>query len=258
MDERNQTLQMTFLFQPADLRANRNGRLTPRQQARLHHAGVSMRMAMAVFVIVMLGTAAIAILASWRSGAFAGASSQANFTTYAILAAVVFAVIVIGFLASRKAMVSTSSRQFFIATGTAAVGRVRPESANYELKIGATKLRLLTQEQLQAFQPGVEYRVFYLPGPAPTILSAEVVGSEAELDAAAREEGETPPEQDQVVRMQQRARPILYVLPVLVLGIPLVGIFATGLSEPLRSAMWALLLLLAIGFVFWALRRVAN
>jgi len=254
MNELNQRLQDVFLFQSADLRANRGGRITPRQQARLRAAGSNMRLAMGVFVFVMLGTLGFFVLASRQSGASEGGSTP----TLLIVAAAIGVVILIGVLTSRGSMAATRSKRIGVAKGMAEVGRVRPDAAHFEIKIGATRLRLLTQEQLSAFQPGVEYRLFYLPGPAPTILSGEVVGSEAEAEAGAGEEAATPVEQDSVVRLQRRARPILFVLAGLTLGIPLLALATASLTGSLRWLVWVGMFAVAAGFVVWALRRLSG
>jgi hypothetical protein len=254
MDKENQVLQQTFLFHLADLRANQGGRLSPRQQARLRAASANMRLAMSVFIVVMLGTVALVGLLSTQSGAGFSLPTQESLPGLAAVGAVVVVVIVIGWLTSRKHMSAVRSKQIGVAKGEMQVGKVRPEEARFEVKIGATKLRLLTREQLQAFQPGVEYRVYYLPGPAPTILSAEVVGSEWPEEAETMEESSAA---DVVVQMQRRARLILVVLGGLALGIPAV-VFATSTSEGgIRSEMWAALLVVAVGFVIWAVGRLS-
>ena len=135
---------------------------------------------------------------------------------------------------------------------------MRADQANIQLKIGTTGLRLVTLEQLKAFQPGIEYRVFYLAGSVPTIPSAEVVGSEGGLEEIGSSVPDVPVEKDVVVQMQSHARPILYVLAVLVLGIPLLGFAIGGLPAMLRGIVWGGILCVAVGFVFWALRRVSS
>jgi len=255
MNEMNQLLQQTFLFQLADLRANQGGRLSPRQQARLRAASANMRLAMSVFIVVMLGTLALIGWMSWQSDAAFGMRSQESLPGLIAVGAVVVVVIVIGWLTSRKHMSAVRSKQIGVAKGEMQVGKIRPEEARFEIKIGATKLRLLTQEQLQAFQPGVEYRVYYLPGPAPTILSAEVVGSEWPEEAETIEETGAP---DGVVQMQQRARLILIVLGVLVLGIPIVAFAASTSEGGMRGEVWVALLVVAVGFVVWAVGRLSD
>jgi len=122
--------------------------------------------------------------------------------------------------------------------------------------VGAGELaKVLTQEQLEAFQPGVEYRVYYLPGPAPTILSAEVVGSAWPEEAGEAEDTHAP---DVVVQMQQRARLIPVVLGVLALGIPIVAFAASALPASQRAVVWVALLAVAVGFVVWAVGRLSG
>jgi hypothetical protein len=255
LNELNQRLQDRFLFSAADLQANRGGQFSPRQKARQGAAGSSMRLALGVFIFVMIGTIAIIAFSTVRSSS--AASIGDALPSLLIGSAVVGVVILIGVFSSRRYMTAARVKQISAAKGVAQVGRVRADSASFEIKIGATKLRLVTQEQLDAFQPGVEYRVFYLAGPVPTILSAEVVGTEAESDAIAALEKEAPVEQDRVVQLQGRARPILYVLAALVLGIPLLAIATADLTGWMRWALWAGMFAVAIGFAAWALRRLS-
>jgi fatty acid desaturase len=255
MNERNQILRETFLFSASDLRANRAGQLSPRQQARQRAAGSSMRLAMAVFIFVMLATLGVLAFGAIRSGV--ASSLQDSLPTFLIVAAVVVLVILVGVLTSLRYMTAARVKQISIATGLAQVGTVREDASHFELKIGKTRLRLLTIEQLEAFQPGVAYRVHYLAGAVPFILSAEVEGSEAENDALAAVDISAPVEEDWVVRLQHRARPILYLLAILVVGIPLLGFAMADLSPGLQRAIWVVLLAVSIGFVFWAVRRIS-
>jgi hypothetical protein len=256
MNDLNQRLQSTFLFSGADLRANRSGRLSPRQQNRLRAAGGSQRLALAVFVVVMAGTLAVILFGALLSSSRSGLEPGTLVLPLAIIAAVIGGVILIGLLTSRRYMLGAQIKQMVMAQGPAAVGRVRSEAAQFEIRIGAAKIRLLTQEQLEAFQPAVEYRVFYLPGPAPMVLSAEVIGTEAEAEVDAQDE--PPVEQDAVIKMQRQARSILIVLAALVLGIPLLGFAASALPAGLRWAVWVALLAVAVGFAYWALRRLGK
>ncbi|MBI5653052.1 MAG: hypothetical protein HZC40_21780 [Chloroflexi bacterium] len=247
MDQRNQVLQNIFLFNGADARANRTGKLTPRQRARLGAARASLMLALAIFVVAMLGSVGVAVIMSNATGAGGGLDGLLVF------GAVAFVAILIGIFTSRSYFDAMSSKQFKIAQGIAAIGKINPDAARFELKIGATKIRLVTPEHLAAFEPGVEYRVAYTAGPTPTILSAEVVGTEADADVRAPADANAP---DPVLQRHARARPILFVLAALALGIPLVGVAASALPEFLRAIMWGALLIGAIAFVFWALARL--
>jgi len=215
-----------------------------------------MWLAMGIFVVVMLCTIGIVAFAALQSSTFGGPGNRDMLISMAGIAVGVGVVILIGFLTSWRYMRTTLSKQVSVAEGSAAFGKVRAEAAHFEIKIGATKLRLLTEEQQTAFQPGIEYRVFYLAGPAPTILSAEVMGTEAETYG--REAETAPIEQDVVLLRQRRAVPLLFALGGLVLCIPIVGIAASSLPDDIRFLIMAGLCAVAIGFVplvLWFLGR---
>jgi hypothetical protein len=250
MSDANQLLQAAFVFQPADLRANRSGQISQRQLARLRAGRTGMRLAMAVFVLVMLGTLGIIALSTMQIGGPAGSNDTTM--TVGILGAVVLVVIVIGWLSSRGYMAAARSRQISVAKGTASIVSQNAAQNSIKIKIGATTLRLLTLEQLSAFQPGAEYRVYYLAGPVPTILSAEVVGSEA---LAADEPAEPASDEAQQAEMQTFRRGYLLVvlIGVLALAIPAVAVLGSSLPPGLRSLLLLGLGILAIGFVPFAL-----
>ncbi|HET9224430.1 MAG TPA: hypothetical protein VFO07_18095 [Roseiflexaceae bacterium] len=256
MDDSNQLLRAAFVFQPADLRANRSGQISQRQAARLRAGSIGMRLGMAMFVVVMLGTLGIVALSTMQMGGPPGTNDTAM--TTGIFGAVVLVVIVIGWLSSRKYMAAAHSRQINVAKGPAAIVAQNPAQNDIKIKIGATTLRLLTMGQLSAFQPGAEYRVYYLAGPVPTILSAEVVGSEA---LAAAESGE-PALQDaaaQQAEMQtfRRGYALVVLIGILALAIPAVTVLGSGLPAGLRSMLLVALVILAIAIVpagLWLLR----
>jgi hypothetical protein len=256
MNPLNQHLREAFLFSSADLRANRTGLLSARQQARQRAAGASMGLGMLIFFLVMVGTLGVIAFGSLASGTSSSLTSPEMLTTLAIAGVVIGLVIVFGYFSSQKYMAAARAKTLQKAEGEAQIGKIREDAAHFEVKIGRTKIRLLTQEQLDTFQVGTAYRVFYLPGPVPTILSAEVIGTEAEADLM--DEPEAALEQDVVLQRHQAARPVVIVLAVLALGIPLVGFAAASLPSFLRSGVMLVLLVAAIGFVFWALRKMSS
>jgi hypothetical protein len=257
MNDLNRRLQETFLFSNTDVRANRSGHVTRRQQARLKAARSGQRLALAIFIVVMVGTLAILGFSALIYSSQAGGPPTEYLLQMVIIAAVVGSVILIGLLSSRRYLTDPTPRKMLMAEGPAQIGRVKPDEARFEIRIGAAKLRLAAEEHLLVFQPGTPYRVFYLPGPVAMILSAEVIGTEAEADADSGE-NQPLPEQDEVVQRQQHARPILYVLAVLALGIPLAGFAVSVLPGALRWLAMIALLLIAIAFVYWALRRLLK
>jgi hypothetical protein len=124
---------------------------------------------------------------------------------------------------------------------------------NIKIKIGATTLRVLTLEQLSAFQPGTEYRVYYLAGPVPTILSAEVVGSEALTDGLDEPALEADAAHQAQMQTFKRGYAIVIVIGVLALAIPAAILLAPSLPVGLRGIVWVALGVVAIGFVPFAL-----
>jgi hypothetical protein len=242
MHDANQPLRAAFVFQPADLRANRSGQISQRQAARLRASSIGMRLGMAVFALVMLGTVGIIALSTAQMGGAAGGSD--TLVTVGTIGAVALVVIVIGWLASRGHMATARSRQINVAKGPAAVVAQNASQNNIKIKIGATTLRLSTLEQLSAFQPGAEYRVYYLAGPVPTILSAEALGSEA-LSADSPEE----PEASAEMQTFKRGYMLVILVGILALAIPAVGLLASSS----RGIVWVVLGIVAIGFVPFAL-----
>jgi hypothetical protein len=253
MNPLNRTLRDTFHFSSRDLLANRAGVLSERQQARQGGNGVSLKVGIAFFVIVMLGSLGIIFLTSYISGANEGAARSDVMISMGILLGVFALIIVISLFSSRRHLAATKEKQIQKAEGEAAHGKIRADSANFEIKIGRTKIRLITQGQLEAFQVGERYRVYFLPGPMPVILSAEVIGTEAEADSSI--EPADSIEDDLIIQQHKRARPVVVVLAVLTLGFPLAMLAASALPESLRCVVWLALLGIGFGFVFWALKR---
>jgi hypothetical protein len=254
MNPKNQTLRDTFHFSSRDLLANGAGKLSERQKARQSAAGTSLKVGIAFFVVVMFGTLGIIAFFSSATGANAGASDFDNMVTTVVLVSVFSLVLIISLFASQKHLAATKEKQIQKAEGEMSHGKIRADSANFEIKIGRTKIRLITQEQLEAFQVGERYRLYFLPGPMPTILSAEVIGTEAEAEQYI--EPADSIEDDLVIQQQKKARPIVAVIAVLTFIFPLAMFAASVLPESLRCVVWLALLVIGFGFVTWALRRV--
>lgn len=253
MNPLNQTLRETFHFSSRDLLANRAGKLSERQKARQSAAGVSLKVGIAFFVVVMLGSLGIVFLFSSATGANEGASQFDTLVGAGAVIGVTLLILVVSLFSSRKHLAATKEKQIQKAEGEASRGKMREDSANFEIKIGRTKIRLLTLGQLEAFQVGESYRVHFLPGPIPVILSAEVIGTEAEAEQYI--EPADPIEDDLVVQQHKRARPVVVALAVLALGFPLAALAASYLPESLRCVVWFALFGVGFGFVFWAMKR---
>ncbi len=257
MNPLNQLLRKTFLFYSRDLLANRAGRLSERQQARQQAAGVSLRLGMTVFIIIMLGTLGVIAFASLQSGTSQSLTDPEMLTTLGIAGGVIGMIILLSYLFSgRNYIQAAKATQVKVAEGEAQRGKIKEDSAHFELKLGKTKIRLVMLEQLDAFEVGTAYRVYYLPGPIPTILSGEVIGTEDEANQFS--ESEVPLEKDKVLQGHSNARPVVIVLAVLTLGIPLALFAAASLSGILRLVVMVVLFGVSFGFVFWALRRTSS
>lgn len=257
MNPLNQRLRQTFLFYSRDLLANRASRLSERQQARQQAAGVSLRLGMTIFIVIMVGTLGVIAFASLQSGTSQSLTDPELLTTLGIAGGVIGLVILLSFLFSgRSYLKAARETKIKVAEGEAQPGKIKEDAAHFEIKLGKTKIRLLTLEQLEAFEMGTAYRVYYLPGPIPTILSGEVIGTEEEANRFL--EAEVSIEKDQILAAHRRTRPIGIVLAVLTIGIPLAVFAAVSLSGTLRFIVPLAVFGVSLGFVFWALRRASD
>ncbi|MCX8061898.1 MAG: hypothetical protein N3D16_04905 [Anaerolineales bacterium] len=252
MNPLNQALRKTFHFSSNDLLANRQGRLSQRQQARQQATRAGIKLGVASFILVLLGTIGLFVAFSLSSGTTRGFAEQDSLIALAILGAVIGLIIVVGYFSSRKYIAATTSKTIQIAEGEVQHGKMRPDSGHFEIKIGGHKIRLLTPYQLDAFQVGTAYRIHYLKGPVPTILSAEVIGSEAEASLYSEEEESI--EQDIILQRLKKGRKIVAVLALLALAVPLVFLLTATLPGLLKAVIWFFLLIVSVLFVFWALR----
>jgi hypothetical protein len=242
-------LRKVFRFEAADLAANRAGRLSPRQASLLHAGRMGMQLSLAVFVTVMLGSVGLVAFFNWRLHTTPG-----NWRGVGVAAAGALVVIVVGFVLSRRHVRAARSRQLSVARGPVEI--LSDASEDCRVRIGGTPLRLPGVAALQAFQPGGEYRVYYLAGPVAIVLSGEALaggtaarelGADAEANAAERVAAS---EQLVVVR---RGYLIVVLLGVLALGIPLAGVLVGELPARLRPIAWIGLLAVTGGFVWLAL-----
>ncbi|HUS16451.1 MAG TPA: hypothetical protein VM536_15750 [Chloroflexia bacterium] len=175
-------------------------------------------------------------------------------TTGAIVAAILV-VIVIGFALSRSYLAAFNAKPISMATGPAA--RTVNQANNWRVKIGPTRMRLGSPAQLEAFQPGVAYRVYYLSGPVANVLSAEVfTGEPGAVDAAGEAEDGTA--DDPTVQIARGARLVILLLGVLALEIPVAALWSGTLPVSARWLVISVLLLQALGFVWFALWRLRR
>jgi hypothetical protein len=165
-------LRDAFRFEAADLAANRAGRLSPRQTARLHAGQRGMQLSLAVFVAVMLGSVGLVAFFSGRLHTPGGSPSGIG-----VAAGVALAVALVAYLLSRRHLSAVRSPQLSVARGPVEI--VSDALDDCRVRIGGTELRLPDADALPAFHPGVEYRVYYLAGPVASVLSGEALSGGA-------------------------------------------------------------------------------
>jgi hypothetical protein len=238
----DRALREAFRFEPPDLVANRAGRLSPRQAALLRAGRIGMWLSLAVFSAVMLGTVGFVALLDRRLDTPGGPWSGVG-----MAAAIAVAVILVGAMLSRGYIRAARSQQVAAAQGVAEV--VADAPGDCRIRIGPTELSMPGVEHLAPFRPDAEYRVYYLAGPRPIVLSAENLARETHEGGADAETGEraTAGEPIAVVR---RGYVVVVLLGVLALGIPLAGIMVGDLPPRLRPLAWITLFAVAIGFVW--------
>jgi hypothetical protein len=250
-DDGDRALREAFAFDTSDLAANRAGRFSPRQQVRLRAGQVGMRLSLAVFAVVMLGSVGFVVFMNRRLETPGGAWSGVG-----VAAAVAAAVILIGFAVSRGHLRAAGSRQIAAAQGPAEV--VADSDEDCRIRIGPTVLRLPGPGQLEAFRAGTEYRVYYLAGPVPIVLSAERLWERRETqdDPEVVEDAQQAAERAMGAGAElsvfRRGYAIVVLLGLLALGIPLAGVMLSDLPALLRPVAWVGLFAVAIGFVWWS------
>lgn len=234
-----QRLRETFQFEAADLAANRSGRLSERQEARLRAASSGARLALALFAAFTLGSAA------WAGWPAPGAGPES--LGIALLAGA--SVLAAGTLASRGSLGALRGRTLSVAEGSA-----EPAGPD-RLRVGGATLRLASPEQCDAFDATVAYRVFYLAGPRALVLSAEALGA----DAPDAEAPAAPLAADPVLRTARRARWVLLALGALALQMPLAAAAAGALAPGARALAVVALFAEGVAFatfaVWWLGRR---
>lgn len=252
IEPRGRALREALGFQPGDLAANRRGELSPRQATLLRAGRGAMRWSYAVFALTLLGSAAFVVFLPGGPAPAAGRGPTGGLV--AVAAGVVLVVIAAGWALSRGAIRAAGERRPHVAHGRADVVLADPADAEGELRLGPAVLRLPAVPQLAAFEPGVEYRVYYLPAARPLVLSAEVVAAgppAATPEAPAAAETRETVTQLQIIR---RGRVVVGLIGLLALGIPALALLAGPAPAPWDRVLWWGLLALAVGFAVAAVR----
>lgn len=173
-------LQAALDFTPDDLVANRAGRLSPSQQARMTKAqgqGRVFTIIMAVVIVVIIVVIAATVLPSVLAPQASGSSAISPGIIIAVIV-VVAAIMALSLLRTRRGMtrltgpvlsvtgiVHTSARGFEDETvGGGAVFRV---------KVGNVSFPVMGPAQVDAFEYGKNYRAYYVKSTLPVIIAAE-------------------------------------------------------------------------------------
>jgi hypothetical protein len=237
----DRSLREAFRFEAADLGANRAGRLSPRQRAVIRGGRTGMELSLAVLAAVMLGTVGLVAFFNWRlemPGAPASGIGAA--------AGVALVVILIGYGLSRRHLSAVRRPQLREAEGPVEI--VSDAADNCRIRIGQTLLRLPSPSELQAFRPRAEYRLCYLVAPVAIVLSGEALATGARPDPVTDE----PATGIAPLTVVKRGYAIVVLLGILALGIPVAGALASDLPAHLQPFAWIGLLILASGFVWFA------
>lgn len=176
-------LNSAFDFTDDDLTANRAGRLSPAQQARMSklrgRAQVANLVFGAVFVVILVVIAVIVlpgVLAPQPTG-----SSAVPPGIIALVLVGVLGIVVLSVLRSRRKLqgvagaVLTTEGEAKTRSGLVDVGEGTASAAIYRLTVGKVTFPLSSAEQLAPFTEGRRYRVYYVKGTLPVVVSAEEV-----------------------------------------------------------------------------------
>ncbi len=232
----NHLLQKAYVFTQRDFAENCEGRLSERQVASLRAGRFGARIAAVLFIVVMLGTVALVVGSSIKS------TLDVSPLVMVSLVFVVTVSIAVSLFLSLKYVRPLHSRAVKTAVGLATDFVADVERNTFRLRIGDTTLRISSAEQLCAFLPDMEYRVHYLPGAMPLILSA------ATADAAAIGSSDRLAANSINTHAHAFKRSILMavLIAILALAIPALAIFGDLLPAKVRQWGWLALVFFSI------------
>ena len=174
-------LNTAFDFTDDDLVANRAGRLSPTQQAKMSklrgQAQVANLVFGAIFVVILIVIAVVVlpgVLAPQPAGSSAVPPGIIALVLVGVLGVIVFSV----FRSRRKlkgvaGAVLTTEGEAKTRSGLVEVGDGAGEAAVYRLTVGSVTFPLSSPDQLAPFVAGRRYRVYYVKGTLPVVVSAE-------------------------------------------------------------------------------------
>jgi predicted nucleic acid-binding Zn ribbon protein len=184
-------LQSALGFTPADLEANRAGRLSDTQQEFMNvqsKRGRAFILGMGgffvVFVIIIV-TVVVPKMNSSSTDSTSGSSSAVPPWVIAAVLAVVALIVLRSVLKGRKRVGQLATGAVQSVEGPAKTKAVMRGNVTddvmlvpmgvYRLKVGKVTFALSTAKQLSGFDDGVSYRCFYVKGTLPVLISAEEI-----------------------------------------------------------------------------------
>jgi hypothetical protein len=182
MPRMTSALNTAFDFTDDDLVANRAGRLSPTQQGKMSklrgRAQVANLVFGAIFVVIIVVIAVIVlpgVLAPQPAGSSAVPPGLIALVLVGVLGIIVFSVLrgrrklqgVAGAVLTTEGEAKT--RSGMVEVGDGGMGAI------YRLTVGKVTFPLSSPDQLAPFTDGTRYRVYYVRGTLPVVVSAEAV-----------------------------------------------------------------------------------
>ena len=176
-------LQAALDFTDDDLVANRAGRLSPTQQARMTKTQSQGQLANIVFAIVfvaILVVIGIVVLPPLFAPQPANSSAVPP-GIIVLVVVVVLGIIGLSFLRTRRKLRGVNGAVLMTegdakATMKAAGNVDQPGMMMmYRVKVGSVTFGLSRPDQVSAFEDGARYRAYYVQGTLPILISAERV-----------------------------------------------------------------------------------
>lgn len=229
-DDPDALLREVLRFRPEDLAANRRGHLSPGQRVLLSAGRSAMHLSFAVFATVMAASAlGLGLTLAPENGP----------AVIWLLPLGALAVVGLGWAISRPYL-GAPARPMTTVTGIVAED---PDPA--VLRIGTARLRLGAAGVAAAFVPGLRYRVHYLDGPVPLVLSAEWLDREGP-------EAPAPAGPDPRLATLRRGRALVLVLGAVTVALILAAtlapaaltaagpwpLIAGGVAFAIAAALW--------------------
>lgn len=174
-------LQTALDFTDDDLVANRAGRLSPTQQARMTKAqgqGQIGNIVFGIIFVVIMVVIAIVVLPPLFAPQPANSSAVPP-GIIVLVVVVVLGIMAFSFLRTRRKLRGVSGAVF--STEGEARGNVKATGnvdqmgmmMMYRIKVGSVTFAVSRADQVAAFQNGARYRAYYVKGTLPILLSAE-------------------------------------------------------------------------------------